>query len=69
MRAGGQIRAIPGALIGFDMTAVLAMARALDVPEALVCEMLPAIEAVMVKTTKKDTEPDGAEAGLGQAEG
>jgi len=57
LRAGGQVRAVPGALIGFDMTAVLAMARAMGVSEALACEIVPAIEAVAVKhANKKDTD-------------
>ncbi len=48
-RLGGQVRAMPGAVIGFDMTAALAMARAAGVDEALASEMLPAIEAAMVR--------------------
>ena len=47
-RLGGQIRAVPRAVIGFDMTAALAMARATGVDEFCVAEMLPVIEAVMV---------------------
>jgi hypothetical protein len=35
-------------VIGFDMTAALAMARATGVDEFCVAEMLPVIEAVMV---------------------
>ena len=48
-RLGGQVRAVPGAVIGFDMTAALAMARAGGVDEALAAEFLPVIEAVMVR--------------------
>lgn len=42
------MRVMPGAVIGFDMTAALAMARASGVDEALVVDLLPGIEAAMV---------------------
>lgn len=48
-RMGGQMRAVPGAVIGFDMTAALAMARASGVDEALVVDLMPVIEAAMVR--------------------
>ena len=38
-----------GGIIGWDMTAALALARALGVPGVAVAELLPAIEAVMVE--------------------
>ncbi len=77
LRAGGQIRAIPGAVLGFDMTAVLAMARATGISEALVCDFLPAIEAALVAGANQKTENDltfgenerGGKAGIGPAEG
>ena len=48
-RIGGQIRVAPsGAILGWDMGAALALARALGVDPAPVAELLPAIEAVMV---------------------
>jgi hypothetical protein len=47
-RLGGQLRAIPGVVIGWDMGAALAMADALGVPPAAAAELLPVIEAVMV---------------------
>lgn len=46
---GGQIRAIPGAVLGWDMTAALAMASAMGIPSRAVVELLPVIEAVMVR--------------------
>ncbi len=47
-RLGGQLRVAPaGGIIGWDMGAALAMARALGVPGVAVAELLPAIEAVM----------------------
>ncbi len=39
---------LTGGIIGWDMGAVLALARALGVPCVVVAELLPAIEAVMV---------------------
>ncbi len=38
-----------GRIIGWDMSAALALARALGVPGFVVAELLPAIEAVMVE--------------------
>lgn len=56
-------------MIGFDMTAVLTMAGALGVPEALVCEVMPALEAVLIKAHNRDSEDDGREAGISQDQG
>ena len=53
---GGQVRAIPNAVIGFDMAAALAMARATGVDEALVVDFLPVIEAAMVRKMNERTE-------------
>ena len=48
-RLGGQLRVAPsGGIIGWDMGAALALARALGVDPAPVAELLPAIESVMV---------------------
>ncbi len=48
-RLGGQLRVAPsGTIIGWDMGAALALARALGINPAPVAEMLPAIEAVMI---------------------
>ena len=49
MRLTGQIRVIPGAVLGLDMTAVLAIAGALGVDTRICAELLPDIEAVMVR--------------------
>lgn len=49
MRLGGQVRAIPGAVLGFDMTAALTMARVLGIDELAVVELLPSVEAQMVR--------------------
>jgi len=49
-RLGGQMRVAPaGGIIGWDMGAALALAAALGVPTLAVAELLPPIEAVMVK--------------------
>jgi len=48
-RLGGQLRVIPGAVLGWDMGAALAMARALGIDALIAAELLPEIEAVMVR--------------------
>ncbi|MGY6634473.1 MAG: DUF7697 family protein [Alkalilacustris sp.] len=48
-RLGGQLRILPGAVIGWDMGAALALGRALGVPSLAMAELLPPIEAVMVR--------------------
>lgn len=58
-RLGGQLRAIPGAVLGLDMGAALAMAKALGVDALVAAELLPEIEAVMVrKLNEQLTERD-----------
>jgi hypothetical protein len=39
----------PGAVLGWDMGAAIAMAQALGVNTLIVAELLPEIEAVMVR--------------------
>jgi hypothetical protein len=53
---GGQIRAVPGAVLGWDMTAALAMASAMGISPRAVVELLPVIEAVMVRKLNKERE-------------
>lgn len=48
-RLGGQLRVIPGAVVGWDMGAALAMAQALGVNGVMATEALPEIEAAMVR--------------------
>ena len=48
-RLGGQLRVIPGAVIGWDMGAALALAAALGIDAMAAAELLPEIEAVMVR--------------------
>lgn len=48
-RLGGQMRVAGMAVIGWDMGAVLALARALGLNPMVAAEMLPELEAVMVR--------------------
>lgn len=48
-RLGGQLRLAPGAVIGWDMGAALMLGAALGVPASATAELLPEIEAVMVR--------------------
>ena len=48
-RLGGQLRVIPGAVLGWDMGAALTMAQALGIDALIAAELLPEIEAVMVR--------------------
>jgi len=50
---GGQIRAVPGVVLGWDMGAALAMADALGVDPRAAVEFLPVIEGVMVRELNK----------------
>ena len=43
------MRVIPGAVIGWDMGAALALGAALGIPSTAIAELLPALEAVMVR--------------------
>jgi len=40
---------VPGAVLGWDMGAALAMAKALGIDALIAAELLPEIEAVMVR--------------------
>ena len=48
-RLGGQLRIVPGAVIGWDLGAAFALGAALGIPAPAIAELLPAIEAVMVR--------------------
>jgi hypothetical protein len=43
------MRVIPGAVIGWDMGAALALGAALRISPSAIAELLPALEAVMVR--------------------
>jgi hypothetical protein len=55
-RLGGQLRVLAGAVIGWDMSAALALADALGMPPAAAAELLPVIEAVMVAKYNQQME-------------
>ncbi|WP_428849257.1 DUF7697 family protein [Thetidibacter halocola] len=55
-RLGGQLRIAPGAVIGWDMGAALALGHALGVNALIAAEILPEIEAVMVRTLNAQME-------------
>lgn len=66
MRLGGQLRVAPGAIIGWDMNAALAMARALGIDVRAVAELLPEIEAVMAAKLNERIKQEWAGNGGGQ---
>jgi uncharacterized protein (DUF2342 family) len=47
---------LPGAVIGWDLAAALALADALRVPPVAAAELLPVIEAVMVQKLNEQME-------------
>ena len=59
-RLGGQMRVVGKAVIGWDMGAAVALARALGLNTMVVAELLPELEAVMVR---RINEKIGAEDG------
>ena len=60
-RLGGQLRVLPGAVLGWDMGAALAMAAALGVPARAAAEMLPVIEAAMVRKLNETLAEEDAD--------
>ena len=50
------MRVIPGAVLGWYMGAALAMARALGIDALIAAELLPEIEAVMVRKLNEQME-------------
>lgn len=52
----GQLRAVPGAVIGWDIGAGLALGAALGVCPVAAAELLPEIEAVAVREMNKAAE-------------
>mgnify|MGYP005839662631 CR=1 FL=1 len=57
MRCAGQLRMVPGAVIGIDLGAVLALGAALGHDLAVLAELLPAGEAGMVKALNERFAP------------
>ena len=63
-RLGGQLRILPGTVIGWDMSAALALGDALGVPPLAMAELLPCLEAVMVvKLNEQMEQSHGRETG------
>lgn len=60
MRLGGQLRVAPNAIIGWDMGAALALGRALGVSTRAAAELLPEIEAEMVRKVNEQIKAGGA---------
>lgn len=60
-RIGGQTRAIPGAVLGWDMGAALDMGRALGISALAVAELLPVIETIMVRKTNEQINRDSGD--------
>ena len=52
-RLGGQIRVAGKAVLGWDMCAALALAHALGLNPMVAAELLPELEAVMVRRTNE----------------
>jgi len=53
---------LPGAVIGWDLNAALRLAAALGIPATAAAELLPIIEAVMVRKTNEQMAANGSEA-------
>jgi hypothetical protein len=49
---------IPGAVLGWDMGAALAMANALGIAPLIAAELLPEVEAVMVRKLNEQIASD-----------
>ena len=60
-RLGGQLRVIPGAVLGWDMGAAIALAQALGVNTLIAAELLPGIEAVMVRKLNEEMAGEAGE--------
>jgi len=55
-RLGGQLRVIPGAVIGWDLGAALTLAAALGIGPMVAAELLTDIEGVMVRRLNEAIE-------------
>ena len=58
LRMGHQVRAIPGAVLGFDFVAAFALAEALGINRAAVAHLLPEIEAVAIQRINERMRQD-----------
>lgn len=55
-RCGGQVRAGMGTPYALDFTAVLLLADAMGAGTTLLADVLPSIEAVIVKSYREESE-------------
>ncbi|MET3692338.1 DUF1799 domain-containing protein [Methylobacterium goesingense] len=55
-RCGGQVRAGMGSPYALDFTAVLLLADAMGARTALLADVLPSVEAVIVKAYREESE-------------
>jgi hypothetical protein len=60
LRCSGQIRVIPGAAVGLDFAAALAVGAALGYDAAALAELLPAGEAGMIAAINERIRRDPA---------
>jgi hypothetical protein len=64
-RLGGQVRVVggmgSGAVLGWDMGAALQLGIALGLSPLIIAELLPPIEAVMVRKTNESSGLSGLE--------
>ncbi len=51
---------LPGAVIGWDLNAALGLAAALGIPTPAAAELLPIIEAVMVRKMNEQMAANGS---------
>ena len=59
-RLGGQLRVSGSAVIGWDMGAALKLGAALGISRIAVAELLPPIEAVMVRKINEEMRAGSA---------
>lgn len=57
-RLSGQLRAIPGAVLGWDMGAAFVMGAALGISPPAIAELLPVIETEMIRRTNERISRD-----------
>jgi hypothetical protein len=55
---GGQLRVVPGAVLGWDLGAAMALGSALGVNPLVAAEILPALEAVAMRTLNEQMNAD-----------
>jgi|TARA_B100000378_G_scaffold276125_1_gene273421 hypothetical protein len=51
---------LPGAVIGWDLKAALGLAEALGIPAPAAAELLPVVEAVMVRKMNEQLAANGS---------